>query len=388
MSYRELRNFTEMMQTLGYPRIISMENFREPNFTLVAEILIWLIQRYDPTAEIVTDVDTEQDRVLFIKSAAQFMSTKAHIKLNTKKLYGADGYAVKELLKISSLLYSAMRSNDDKESKDSNVASSFHSSLTNKMTDLKACRQLASEITTKGASLYQLLGQEVDLREARHTAISRPVDIDSIEKGIERSIEAVNDETARMKQRMDNAASDEKTLEIKIEKKGQELERNQKRLKTLENVRPAFMDEYERLEGDLKQVYEMYMEKFRNLSYLEQQLEDQRKVEQDMAEERESSLLEMKMQLQQENRRTLNDTMGVTSQDSMVDMESKSRFIGNMTGEGIASDDGSASLSTGSREDEDPLQDMQEEEEDEEEEEEEDDEERREFAEGDSDEDF
>ena len=36
-------------------------------------------------------------------------ATKAHLKLNTKKLYSADGYAVKELLKISSLLYSAMR---------------------------------------------------------------------------------------------------------------------------------------------------------------------------------------------------------------------------------------------------------------------------------------
>ena len=40
-----------------------------------------------------------------------FQATKAHIKLNTKKLYSADGYAVKELLKIASLLYTAMRAN-------------------------------------------------------------------------------------------------------------------------------------------------------------------------------------------------------------------------------------------------------------------------------------
>jgi len=38
-------------------------------------------------------------------------ATKAHVKLNTKKLYSADGYAVKELLKIASLLYTAMRAN-------------------------------------------------------------------------------------------------------------------------------------------------------------------------------------------------------------------------------------------------------------------------------------
>lgn len=41
-----LTDFTEMMRALGYPRLISMENFRTPNFTLVAEILTWLVRRY------------------------------------------------------------------------------------------------------------------------------------------------------------------------------------------------------------------------------------------------------------------------------------------------------------------------------------------------------
>lgn len=41
--------------------------------------------------------------------------------------------------------------------------------------DLKAARQLASEITSKGASLYDLLGKEVDLRvkETHHTHTHR-----------------------------------------------------------------------------------------------------------------------------------------------------------------------------------------------------------------------
>ena len=38
-------------------------------------------------------------------------ATKAHIKLNTKKLYQADGYAVKELLKVTAVLYGAMKTN-------------------------------------------------------------------------------------------------------------------------------------------------------------------------------------------------------------------------------------------------------------------------------------
>ena len=62
------------------------------------------------------DCDTEQDRVIFIRSVVQFMATKAHIKLNTKKLYQADGYAVKEVIKISSVLYNAMKMNTNNSS--------------------------------------------------------------------------------------------------------------------------------------------------------------------------------------------------------------------------------------------------------------------------------
>lgn len=32
--------------------------------------------------------------------------------MNTKKLYQSDGYAVKELLKVTAMLYSAMKSNN------------------------------------------------------------------------------------------------------------------------------------------------------------------------------------------------------------------------------------------------------------------------------------
>jgi len=92
---------------------------------------------------------------------------------------------------------------------------------------------------------------------------------------------------------LDNIASDEANLEAKIDKKKQELERNQKRLRSLETVRPAYMDEYEKLEEELKKVYETFMEKHRNLSYLEQLLEDINRAEQDRFEESEATLRNM-----------------------------------------------------------------------------------------------
>ena len=44
------------------------------------------------------------------------------------------------------------------------------------------------------------------------------------------------------------------------------------------------MDEYERLEEDLQRLYEDYMMKFRNMTYLEQTYEEYTRVEQDKFE--------------------------------------------------------------------------------------------------------
>lgn len=75
-------------------------------------------------------------------------------------------------------------------------------------------------------------------------------------------------------------------MEAKIEKKKVELERNQKRLQTLKKVRPAFMDEYEKLEDELRKLYEEYIVKFRCMTHLEQQIEEYERVEQEKMKER------------------------------------------------------------------------------------------------------
>jgi clusterin-associated protein 1 len=48
MSYRELRNFYEIMRSLNYPRTVSMEYFRVENFKLTAEIIFWLVKGFSP----------------------------------------------------------------------------------------------------------------------------------------------------------------------------------------------------------------------------------------------------------------------------------------------------------------------------------------------------
>ncbi|KAF2352874.1 Clusterin-associated protein-1 [Trinorchestia longiramus] len=410
MSYRELRNVAEMLRALGYPRLVSVENFRNPNFPLVAEVLAWIVKRFDPKADdFPSDVDTEHDRVMFIRMVAQFMASKAHVRLNTKKLYQADGFAVQEILKALTLLYSALQNNADDPDLDdegstthnfdmtnrvrhnfdmtnrvrhnfdmtnrtgelkqirslaSNIttrgatlfdllrrevnlrASKAHVRLntkklyqadgfavqeilkaltllysalqnnaddpdlddegstthnfdmtnrvrhnfdmTNRTGELKQIRSLASNITTRGATLFDLLRREVNLREMRTNVMNRPLEVIDVERGLQEAIGACEAELRETQKAIENVATDEATVEAKCEKKKMALERNQKRLQSIKKSRPAFMDEYEKLEAQLKLHYNTFVQRFMSLSFLEQRLEDNERTDHNQMSQREA----------------------------------------------------------------------------------------------------
>mmetsp|Transcript_30977 Transcript_30977/g.59803 ORF Transcript_30977/g.59803 Transcript_30977/m.59803 type:complete len:416 (-) Transcript_30977:1627-2874(-) len=300
MSFRELRNFTEIMRSLGYPRLISMENFRQPNFELVADCLYWLVQRYDPTVDISDDYTTESDRVYFLKTISQLMASRARIKLNMRRLYSADGHAVKELLKIASVLYAATaKANQDESSGPAEFA------LTSKAFDVKQTRQLASEITQRGAALFDALEAEHELKDLRQKAINRNMDMDEVESCVREAMAEVTEGIRGVEQMLENLEKDEKNLDQKIEKRKSELERREKHLSTLESVRPAYMDDYEKLQADLQQLYTVYLERFRNLEYLEMELDHFDQLEQDKMEDADRQLKKMQRRLRDEEMRIL-----------------------------------------------------------------------------------
>src|SRR6218665_1132485 len=71
---------------------------------------------------------------------------------------------------------------------------------------------------------------------------------------------------------IDSVRRDEATLEARMEKKRFDLKRNRKRLETLKSVRPAYMEDYGKLEEQLHIIYDDYLLKFRNMAYLEEML--------------------------------------------------------------------------------------------------------------------
>lgn len=342
MSYRELRNFTEIMRALGYPRLISMENFRKPNFELVADILYWMVKLYDPETTVSDRVEFENERVQFLTSIASSLAAKARLKLNTKKLYASDGRAVQELLKLATLLYKATKTSS-LPLDDDTVPPPI------KILDVKAARGLASEITQSGAKLYEILEHEVTNRPERLQAL-RFLDLvggahegsrehQFMESSARELIEHTRQNVEDMRKECEELDADERNTEVKIKKKQDELERTEKRLRSLENVRPQFMDEVEKLEKELQRHYDTYMEKYRNLDYLENELHKYHKQEEERMEEHDRKLKKMREKLLKEEVEILRghrDGGGRDDYGGGGDEAPRSSMFGNNRGGGAA----------------------------------------------------
>ncbi|EGZ25437.1 hypothetical protein PHYSODRAFT_344952 [Phytophthora sojae] len=335
MSFRELRNLTEMMRALGYPRPISMENFRTPNFELVSDLLYWMVKKYDPSSSIAEEIDTEDDRVEFLTQVATEVLAKARIRLNPKRLYAADGFAVKELIKLARVLYEASRIDlaTQQEPDDDDDDVSVKSLLGSRVKDPKATRQLASDITQSGAKLYDLLETELDVRDARQQAIrfldalSTNHENSSEQKFLERSIQEIlvnlQDNVELTEHQVVELDAEEKALAAKIKKAQTDLERSEKRLKSLQHVRPAFMDEYEKLEKELERQYAIYCERFRNLDYLQRELDLHNSREMKKLAENDRSLKKLQKKFRDDELAILRGEQEDQIENSMLDaMES------------------------------------------------------------------
>lgn len=304
MSFRELRNFKEIMCTLGYPRLISIENFKVPHFELVADILVWLCHRYDKNLEILDEIRTENDRVAFLKSVAEQLLVKARVKLNLKNLYSSNGFAVRELLKVAQLLYEAHKNAAaDAEEGDETLPADIGPG--HKFADVKLTRSLAADITKYGARLHELLGRHAEAKESASRALGKNFDVDYLQRQLHEMVSQVTEQTEQMRGMLANLEADEANLQQKIDKRKQELDRHQKRLASLQTVRPAFMDEYERLEGELSVQYSMYVQAWRNLSYLESELDAIHALEEERIAENDRQMHQMQRRLREEELRIL-----------------------------------------------------------------------------------
>jgi clusterin-associated protein 1 len=106
---------------------------------------------------------------------------------------------------------------------------------------------------------------------------------------------------------VENLKGDESRLTEKLAKKQSELSIIEKRVKSLQSVRPPFMDELERLQAELEFLYKDYVTKYRNLNYLESELERYYKVEESRAKESRRVMQKMRDQIKDEELKHMMD---------------------------------------------------------------------------------
>merc|ERR1712176_1383907 len=124
-----------------------------------------LLERLDSNSDLHYDVETSQDRVEFLQSAAQIAWHAAEIRLNLRNLYKADRYAVKELLKIAHVLYKAVQLTKEPMCADLGLMRSGDLEV------LRSSRHLGTKLVTNGARLHEVLGEEAKHHPAREKVI-------------------------------------------------------------------------------------------------------------------------------------------------------------------------------------------------------------------------
>ncbi|XP_028032315.1 clusterin-associated protein 1 [Bombyx mandarina] len=290
MSYRDLRNFSEAMRVLGFPKPISLESFRIPNWELVEECLRWLAARVDPNAVLAGGRGSVEQRVSIVTHAVSLFHSRANLKLNGKKLYGADGWAVRELLKVATLLRAALESPGSEDQSDSTPLSY---DISNRLGEIKQARALATEITAQGAFLYDLLTKEPENKESREQALSRPLDMSAMESCLRRALDTVASRVSSAREQCGGVAASEAALDAKLERRRAELQRAEKRLHTVQKIKPAYQGELSALETELGQLWDDYVLKYRCVEALKHQLSLLESAQAEAAEEQQTAIMQL-----------------------------------------------------------------------------------------------
>jgi len=116
-------------------------------------------------------------------------------------------------------------------------------------------------------------------RTAREAILSKPFDLKDYEHVLRKAIGAMKAEEVKLKASIESSEGTINSLNMKIEKKRQELERSEQRLETMSKVRPAYMDEYEKIQRELEVLYHDYVTRFQILCHLQHQMDEIRKNE-------------------------------------------------------------------------------------------------------------
>jgi clusterin-associated protein 1 len=263
MTFREVRQFAEIVRTLGYQHPVGIDSFDTPNFTLMAELLQWLATLYDPDIVVIPELSSEHGRVEFVRGIVQQLAVRSGIRLNPRKLYASDRFAVRELLKVAAPIYRGI----------STSSAAIPTPGTQKPPSAARISQLSASIPKRSVELHDQLETELMIRESRSRVLAAMPPLDEVERAVVAAVESAGVRLETLTKQLDQLTGDEDTLRSKIKQRKHELERQAKRLMSVQTIRPAYMDEYEGLEQELQKLFAIHCECYRNVDFYEHELQ-------------------------------------------------------------------------------------------------------------------
>ena len=292
MSFLELRCLSETLRAVGFPRLLSLESFRQPNFPLAAEVLRWLVSRLHPEAAVPIDLGSESGRLAFLSAALHAAQARTQVALRARALYAGDGRAARELLRLARVLLAAARAAEGPAPPPAPPFEAPPGQAAGRPSEVAAVRAQAAAVAARSRELGALLHAEPTAGAAREAAGAL---LESLvaedEAGALRGGEAEGvrvlrgalalalDEAAALDERVGALRDDEDSIAADVQHREAELARSRRRLDSLAAIRPAFMDEHDRLELEMADEHSAYVTKARNLDFLLAQLRALRRAE-------------------------------------------------------------------------------------------------------------
>lgn len=186
-----------------------------------------------------------------LKDYFDFQAVSAGIKLNPRKLYASNCATAKELLKVTSALLNSPQNLQQEEGQVIN----FEDAISND--EIRKIRNLSTELTGHGVNMYDLISKETTNKESR-LQFSKPLELNVVEKLLKQSIGTLKHQLTTAKSTIESQITEKSSLESKIQRRESELERTNSRLATLQRIRPAYLEEFEKIEVQMKELYAQY----------------------------------------------------------------------------------------------------------------------------------
>lgn len=196
----------------------------------------WLIDQYEPGTVLSGGTETEIDRILLVRSAVEFLVIKAGIKLNPLRLYSGTAAAACELLKVVHLILKRPSSQSN-ESNNKQYKKLGDIDIDDKVKARQRGRELSSELTHLGATLYDLLGKENGNQEKRNVQAGRQMEQSNADKILNGVVTSANLKLSGDKGQLEAALIEKQAITAKVERKKADLERLRQRLDTLQKIR-------------------------------------------------------------------------------------------------------------------------------------------------------